>query len=62
MRKLLSVLIVLILVSGCCTAGAAEAFSTFAKPETSALTLNRADEIPSWGWQKTASFPDWKNC
>ena len=35
-------------------------FCPFCRAETSLITVRQANGIPSWGWQKTASFPDWK--
>ena len=28
--------------------------------EASAMSLERLDALPEWGWQKAADFPDWK--
>ena len=57
MIKMLTVLMILILVVGSCTICAAEA----AAPDPPVLPVVQANGIPSWEWQKTASFPDWKN-
>ena len=57
MKDLLSFLTVIILTAGCCMGGAAEA----AQAAVPSLAAARAEELPSQGWQKTASFPDWKN-
>ena len=51
MKKRLAFLTAVILILTCCLA---------ARAETPLLAVRQANGIPSWGWQKTASFPDWK--
>ena len=57
MKKLLAVLLTLILAACSCAICAAET----AASEAPVLPVIQANGIPSWEWQKTASFPDWKN-
>ena len=57
MKKLLSGLMILMLTAGSCASCNAET----ARPETPVLPVIQTNGIPAWEWQKTASFPDWKN-
>ncbi len=57
MSKGLAVLITMILMITSC----ATCFAEAPEEEKPVLTAVQINGIPSWGWQKTASFPDWKN-
>ena len=56
-KKVLSILIILVLMVTSCAICTAETASS----EAPALPAVQANGIPAWEWQKTASFPDWKN-
>ena len=59
-KKWLSVLVAVILMTGLGVGGVAETASAPEETEKPVITVLQANGIPSWEWQKTAAFPDWK--
>ena len=61
MKELVSVLVAVIMLFGSFGTGAAETVQSAKETGGPGIAVIPVDEIPSREWQKTASFPDWKN-